>query len=237
MCSSLYDRISKVWPPTLPLITLDKRIVKNSRRQRLDRYISIDLPDPANDLNGYKFISEFMIHGPCGLVNISAPCMKDGSKCNRHFPKPYYDKTYIDKDGYVHYRRRETGIDTERQNVRLDNSNVVPYNRSLCMRAECEALGLLGGDQEWVGALQEAAVSATSVELRILFMQILIFCDVSDPVSLWETFWKDMSDDIPRRLSKTLQIPRIEKDKIEMKASVLLEIETILNSHSKSLKA
>nr|GFD05892.1 DNA helicase [Tanacetum cinerariifolium] len=66
-------------------------------------------------------MSELMMHGPCGLTNKNAACMKDGTKCNRHFPKAYSNATYIDKDGFVHYRRRETGIETERQNVRLDN--------------------------------------------------------------------------------------------------------------------
>ncbi|GKC13833.1 hypothetical protein Tco_1010615 [Tanacetum coccineum] len=75
-----------------------------------------------------------MMHGPCGYANKNASCMKDGNKCNRNFPKPYCNATYIDKDGFVHYRRRDTNIDIERQEVRLDNSYVVPFNRALCMR-------------------------------------------------------------------------------------------------------
>ncbi|GKD67867.1 hypothetical protein Tco_1321957, partial [Tanacetum coccineum] len=103
-------------------------------------------------------------------------------------------------------------------------------------KAACEALGLLGGDQEWREALQEATTFATSSELRKLFVQILMFCDVSNPVSLWDTFWKDMSDDIPRRLAKTLHLPQIEKRETKMKASFLFDLETMLNSNSKSLK-
>ncbi|GJV87496.1 DNA helicase [Tanacetum coccineum] len=380
----------------------------------VDKYISAELPDPREDPDGYRIVSELMMHGPCGLTNKNAACMKDETKCNRHFPKAYSNATYIDKDGFVHYRRRETGIETERQNVRLDNRYVVPYNRMLCTkyyahinveycgwtmlikylfkyiskgtdrvvanittpiggtattnitpnihideiknfvearyigpheacwrilefpihyrdpavqilavhsenmqqirfrsrerlqsifpseyawhatdkywqrrrnlkkpsigrltyihpsvgdlfyqrmllchqkgcksfrdirtvnnevhptnRAACEALGLLASDQEWVYALQEASIHATAAELRKLFVQILIFCDVSDPISLCETFWKHMSDDIPRRLSRTLQIPDIQKNKTEMKAAVLFDIEAILNSYSKSLK-
>ncbi|GJZ17098.1 hypothetical protein Tco_0553221, partial [Tanacetum coccineum] len=100
----------------------------------VDKYISVELPDPVEDPDGYRIISELMMHGPCDLVNNNAPCMKNGNKYNRNFPKPYSDKTYIDKDGFIHYRRRETGIETERQNVRLDNRYVVPYNRTLCLR-------------------------------------------------------------------------------------------------------
>nr|GEX68194.1 DNA helicase [Tanacetum cinerariifolium] len=75
-----------------------------------------------------------------------------------------------------------------------------------------EALGLLGRDQEWIGALQQAETSATSSELK-LFVQIHMFCDVSHPLSLWKMFWKDISDDIPHRLSKILHILQIEKAK------------------------
>ncbi|GJS98117.1 DNA helicase [Tanacetum coccineum] len=411
----------------------------------VDKYISAELPDPTQDPDGYRIISELMMHGPCGYANKNASCMKDGNKCNRNFPKPYCNATYIDKDGFVHYRRRETNIDTERQEVRLDNSYVVPFNRALCMRfyahinveycgwtmlikylfkyiskgtdrvvanittpigattsttntqsihideiknflegryigpheacwrilefpihyrdpavltlavhlenmqqirfrskdnlqaivdnptkkkttltewldynkrytdgrhltylnfpleytwhktdkywqrrrrqnkpvigrltyihpsigdlfyqrillchqkgcksfreirtvngtvfptnrAACEALGLIGGDQEWVNALEEAAVHASSDELRKLFVQILMFCDVSDPTQLWQKFWKEMSRDIPRRLSRLLQIPQVEQNETEMKAGTLFEIEAILNSNSRTLK-
>ncbi|GKE16740.1 hypothetical protein Tco_1424317 [Tanacetum coccineum] len=91
----------------------------------VDKYICAELPDPATDAEAYRVISELMIHGLCGYANPSATCMKDGSNCNRNLPKPYSERTFIDKDGYVHYRRRETGIDTYQQNVCLDNSLLV----------------------------------------------------------------------------------------------------------------
>ncbi|GKD86808.1 DNA helicase, partial [Tanacetum coccineum] len=100
----------------------------------VDKYICAELPDPRIDAHGFAVISEFMIHGPCGYANPNASCMKDGGTCNRNFPKAYCDKTYIDKDGFVHYRRRDTEIQIQRQNVWLDNRYVVPYNRILSMR-------------------------------------------------------------------------------------------------------
>ncbi|GJW14187.1 DNA helicase [Tanacetum coccineum] len=100
----------------------------------VDQYIFAELPNPIEVADGYRVISKLIMHGHCGVANKNAPCIKDGNKCNRNFPKPYSNNTYIDKDGFVHYQRRETRIDTERQNVRLDNSYVVPYNRTLCLR-------------------------------------------------------------------------------------------------------
>ncbi|GKE61703.1 hypothetical protein Tco_1512070, partial [Tanacetum coccineum] len=48
-------------------------------------------------------------------------------------------------------------------------------------RAACEALGLLGDEKEWDIALEESTASATSKEIRILFAQILIYCDIANP--------------------------------------------------------
>nr|GEY38832.1 DNA helicase [Tanacetum cinerariifolium] len=63
--------------------------------------VTKELPDPATTYaNTYAVISELMMHGPCGSANPAAACMKDGGNCNRNFPKPYCDKTYIDKDGF-----------------------------------------------------------------------------------------------------------------------------------------
>ncbi|GJY96377.1 DNA helicase [Tanacetum coccineum] len=103
-------------------------------------------------------------------------------------------------------------------------------------KAACEALGLLGGDEEWIVAFQEAAFFATSAELRRLFVHILIFCNVSDPIDLWQKLWHHMSDDVPRNLSKSLRLPQIEKNEKKLKASVLSDLERMLNSYSKSLK-
>nr|GEU36430.1 helitron helicase-like domain-containing protein [Tanacetum cinerariifolium] len=238
----------------------------------VDKYISTELPDPAQDPEAYRVISELMIHGPCGYANKNALCMKDGNKCNRSFPKPYCDATYIDKDGFVHYHRRHTYIDTERQQRRRrQNKHVIErltyiqpnvgdlfYQRLiLCHqkgcrsfreiqtvngivfqtnKAECEALGLIGGDQEWVIALQEASLHASPDQSRKLCVQILTFYDVSDPKELWQKFWKDMSHDIPRRLSRLLEIPEVEQNKTEMQAVTLFELEGILNSNSRTLK-
>ncbi|GKD02180.1 hypothetical protein Tco_1177154 [Tanacetum coccineum] len=59
------------------------------------------------------------------------------------------------------------------------NDKVYPTNT-----VACEALGLLGDDREWKTALQEAAYHATAAQLRLLFVQILVFCEVTDLVSL-----------------------------------------------------
>nr|GEY54823.1 DNA helicase [Tanacetum cinerariifolium] len=117
------------------------------------------------------------------------------------------------------------------QEIRTVNGIVFQTNR-----AACEALTLISGDQDWVIALQEASLHVSPDQLRKLFVQILTFCDVSDPKELCQKFWKDMSHDIPRRLSRLLEIPKVEQNETEMQAGALFKLEAILNSNSRTLK-
>lgn len=49
-------------------------------------------------------------------------------------------------------------------------------------RSACERLGLVGNDAEWSATFSEATVWATANELRILFVHLLLFCEISDPL-------------------------------------------------------
>ena len=92
----------------------------------VDQYISAELPDERQDPEGLRVISEFMFHGPYGPGFPNAPCMQNRSSCKKHFPKEYCHSTFIDKAGYVHYRRRDVTINATRHGVALDNAYVVP---------------------------------------------------------------------------------------------------------------
>nr|GEZ78648.1 DNA helicase PIF1, ATP-dependent [Tanacetum cinerariifolium] len=146
-CNAKWLEIEEFMKPFPQLITADRadivdRIFERKVRDYIDFVrdsnsfgdVTRELPDPVTDANTYAVISELTIHGPCGYANPSATCLKDGGNCNRNFSKPYCDKTYIDKDGFVYYRRRDTEIQVQRQNVCLDNRYVVPYNTALCLR-------------------------------------------------------------------------------------------------------
>ncbi|GKF48540.1 hypothetical protein Tco_0141791, partial [Tanacetum coccineum] len=96
----------------------------------VDRVILAELPDPQIDPRGYKVVSEMMIHGPCGTVNMSA---MQGDKCTMSFPKKFTSKTFFDDKGHVHYQRKDTGVSTIKHQISLDNSYVVPYNHDLLL--------------------------------------------------------------------------------------------------------
>ncbi|GJX38416.1 DNA helicase PIF1, ATP-dependent, partial [Tanacetum coccineum] len=65
-----------------------------------------ELPSPTDDPNGYKVVTEYMLHGPCGKDARYAACTTDG-KCSKHFLKPFLAEMFLDEEGYPHYRRRD----------------------------------------------------------------------------------------------------------------------------------
>ncbi|GJV76911.1 DNA helicase [Tanacetum coccineum] len=103
-------------------------------------------------------------------------------------------------------------------------------------KAACEALGLLGDDKEWDIALDESIMSASSVELRTLFAQILIYCDVSNPLKLRTKYWTAMKDDIPAKVSEATGILNYYVNTHELQGYILYELEAILNGFGKSVK-
>nr|GEU63127.1 ATP-dependent DNA helicase PIF1-like [Tanacetum cinerariifolium] len=42
----------------------------------IDEYISVEIPHPVEDPQGYKLVTELMMHGACGSANLSAACTK-----------------------------------------------------------------------------------------------------------------------------------------------------------------
>ncbi|XP_057430864.1 uncharacterized protein LOC130723720 [Lotus japonicus] len=99
----------------------------------IDKIISVELSDPTLYPSLSNVVSNFMLHGPCGLANKSSPCMKV-RRCKKFFPKDYEDATRIDEDGYPKYERRQTRITISKKWVNLDNIYVMPYNPQLLMR-------------------------------------------------------------------------------------------------------
>nr|GEZ10468.1 DNA helicase [Tanacetum cinerariifolium] len=126
-CNTKCPEIEQFIKPFPQLTTADRadivdRIFEKKVRDYIDFVrgsnnfgnVTGELPNPATDANTYAVISELTVHGPRGSANPAAACMKDGGNCNRNFPKPCCDKTNIDKDGFVHYRQRDTKIQVQR---------------------------------------------------------------------------------------------------------------------------
>ncbi|XP_077222125.1 uncharacterized protein LOC143855968 [Tasmannia lanceolata] len=84
---------------------------KESKLLNPDEYDNIvcpELPDENNEPLLFERVAKHMMHGPCGNLRTSSPCMvNDG--CKFHYPRAFSETTKQKKDGYATYRRRCNG--------------------------------------------------------------------------------------------------------------------------------
>jgi len=57
----------------------------------------------------------------------------------------------------------------------------------------CQQRGLLQDDAEWAQCMEEATSMASASCLNALFVALLVFNDVANPLALWERFKEDMA--------------------------------------------
>ncbi|PNY08607.1 ATP-dependent DNA helicase PIF1 [Trifolium pratense] len=90
------------------LLWLDPRD-KLGSPSAIDSVICAELPDEQLFPKLFANVTEFMMHGPCGKARPGCPCMVDN-------------------------RRRDHGVSVLKNEIRIDNRNVVPYNPKLIMK-------------------------------------------------------------------------------------------------------
>lgn len=70
----------------------------------------------------------------------------------------------------------------------------------------CVALGLVESDDEWIHALTEAAQWMMPKQLRLLFARIILHCNPSEPIKIWDEFKVKFSEDYNRRLQSKITL-------------------------------
>ena len=95
----------------------------------------------------------------------------------------------------------------------------------------CNEMGLLNDDQEYNRILEEAAQTKMCHSIREMYVSILMFCQPTDPLHLFNTFWPTWTDDITHQAVKK-GINLTEEQKRTM---VLVDIELRLDSFDKKL--
>ncbi|XP_074347409.1 uncharacterized protein LOC141686263 [Apium graveolens] len=100
----------------------------------------------------------------------------------------------------------------------------------------CAALGLLQDDRQWHEAMVENSESSFPNQLREMFVNILAYCSVTDPLALWNEHWRCMSGDIEHNRRRVMQDNNIRLSEFDIKNYALAEIEKLLNDVGKTLK-
>lgn len=72
-------------------------------------------------------------------------------------------------------------------------------------QSACKALGLLESDGHWDDTLQEAALCESPYKMRQVFVVMLVFCHVSDPLNLWEKHKDSLSEDFRHEVERAVQ--------------------------------
>ncbi|XP_013614814.1 PREDICTED: uncharacterized protein LOC106321037 [Brassica oleracea var. oleracea] len=99
----------------------------------------------------------------------------------------------------------------------------------------CYARGLLDDDKEWHEAIEEPSSWATGRQLRRLFVLILVYCQVVDPLKLWEHTWMFLAEDILYMKQKEFRFPGLDLQDEQLKQYTLLEVDKHLKEHNQSL--
>eukprot|EP00973_Karenia_brevis_P095350 12426927-Karenia_brevis.AAC.1 len=73
-----------------------------------------------------------MVHGPCGALDPTCPCMTELGQCSKYYPRPAREETELDVGGYPAYRRMvffpPSGNTRTINHGEQDSTWVVPYN-------------------------------------------------------------------------------------------------------------
>ncbi|CAN1837206.1 ATP-dependent DNA helicase pif1 [Linum perenne] len=99
----------------------------------------------------------------------------------------------------------------------------------------CSAYGFLADDGEWNHCLREVSLTATSYQMRMLFVRMIMYCQVSDVSSLWRKNWHFLSDDIQALRRQQVNLPDLQMSADDQQNLCLLEIEKLLRQFGKSL--
>ena len=68
---------------------------KKIRPFQVNQIISAEIPCTDEDPLLHKTVTTNMIHGPCGVLNPTSPCMQNGI-CSKRYPKQYISETQTD---------------------------------------------------------------------------------------------------------------------------------------------
>ena len=71
----------------------------------IDQLIIAEIPDPVSHNRLHEKVKNYMLHGPCRIINPHLPCMQnEGGKYSKNFPRTeFVSETIVDEDGFANY--------------------------------------------------------------------------------------------------------------------------------------
>ncbi|KAG1098753.1 hypothetical protein G6F42_017939 [Rhizopus arrhizus] len=108
----------------------------------INRIASAEIPDPITHPLAYETVTNSMTHGPCGLLNPEAPCMKNG-RCTKNYPFNFAEATTLmgeeneNNNGKLTYRRRimiDRVVLRNSGRTTIDNRRIVLHNLYLAAK-------------------------------------------------------------------------------------------------------
>ena len=119
--------------PHAHILVMLKEEDKYRETEEINSIVVAELPDKNLNPKLYERVSMLMIHGPCGMLNPTSPCMENGI-CTKGYPKNFVEETQSNVDGYPVYRRRHDKKEVVIRGVTIDNRWVVPHNPYLLLK-------------------------------------------------------------------------------------------------------
>ncbi|KAF1876600.1 hypothetical protein Lal_00021158 [Lupinus albus] len=125
----------RVLPHVHMLLILENNDKLRSPKE-YEAIVRTKIPNYEEEPQLHHMALKHMIHGPCNIVNLNSPCMKDG-RCKKKFPKKFSPLTRQGSDSYLEYKRRSDDPVSLNRRVTIDNRWVVPYNTWLLLKYDC----------------------------------------------------------------------------------------------------
>lgn len=73
----------------------------------------------------------------------------------------------------------------------------------------CLARGLLDNDKEYITGIKDAIAWGSAHRVRKMFVMLLYFNSLSDPVNVWEQTWEHLAEDVERKQRRIYKNPGI----------------------------
>ena len=90
--------------------------------------------------------------------------------------------------------------------------------------------------KKWSEAFCETIATASSLHLRQLFISIILFYQVADPLILFNQFCHSMHDDILHKSRTSFRMPNLILSNDQLKNYLLYELEQLFNASAATLQ-